>query len=94
MTKTKKETKSDELKQYVFYLEWELDKWRNGRTQLIWAKDRDDAERKMQSWRILGYIPRYMHTMDEFRERCKDQNNELNAKTSKQEHVAVEVENV
>ena len=91
--KAKKENKPDELKQYVFYLEWELDKWRNGRTQLIWAKDRDDAERRMQSWRTWGYIPRYMHTMDEFRERCKDQEID-NSKEIKKEHVTVEVENV
>ena len=91
--KAKKENKSDELKQYVFYLEWELDKWRNGRTQTIWAKDRDDAERRMQSWRTLGYIPRYLHTMDEFRQRCEDQKID-NSKEIKKEHVTVEVENV
>ena len=92
MTKTKKENTPDELKQYVLYLEWELDKWRNGRTQLIWAKSRDDAERRMQSWRTLGYIPRYLHTMNEFRARC-EQEKELN-NTPKKEQVTVEVENV
>lgn len=94
MTKTKKETKPDELEQYVFYLEWELDKWRNGRTQLIWAKSRDDAEQKMQSWRAWGYIPRYMHTMDEFRARCEQEKETDNSAVKKEQHITVEVENV
>lgn len=59
--------KTDDFKEYVFYLSWDLDPHRNGRTQTIWATDPIDAERRLQSWKHFGYTPKYLYPLEEFK---------------------------
>ena len=87
----KKTNASDELKEYCFYLEWEQDKWRNGRSATLWAKSAQDAEIRMQSWRAIGYVPKYLgYTMDEFLTRS----NQSEVKSEQDTTNTIEVENV
>ena len=91
-----------ELKEYVFLIESKtqsISHFFNAWSQGIWATDPDDGYRKLASWEDRGFSVKFLHSMDEFKESQKNENDlnrrlkEMEAKNARHEH-KIEVENV
>jgi len=99
---TRKSANVPEFKEYVFLITSEhksvlhfFSAW----SQTVWATDPDDGYRKLASWKDRGYSVKFLHSMDEFKESQKKENDlnrklkEMEAKNARHEH-KIEVENV
>ena len=86
---------TDELKELVFWLEpIHEDGYTRCRTQTIWAATPEEGEKRLLAWSAWNLRPKYLYTMDEFRERCAREAARDSRTIKQAETKGVEVENV
>ena len=88
------------MQEHVFFLQptyyTHLGGYRS-RTHTIWAKSKEEAIQKMESWKHFGFIPKYLYPLADFqssREKEILKEEELKQLEKKHSQTKIEAENV